>query len=59
LLGEVLAARMAGEPAPVDAALCAALDPARFLLRHLRAGGGGNAGPAVPAVTGDAEEGIR
>jgi len=36
LLGELLAARIAGEPAPVEAPLCAALDPARFLLRHLR-----------------------
>jgi tRNA 5-methylaminomethyl-2-thiouridine biosynthesis bifunctional protein len=37
LLGELLAARINGEPAPLEAALCAAVDPARFLLRHLRA----------------------
>lgn len=37
LLGELLAALISGEPAPVETALCAAVDPARFVLRHLRA----------------------
>jgi tRNA 5-methylaminomethyl-2-thiouridine biosynthesis bifunctional protein len=39
LLGELVAAQITGEPAPLEAALCAAVDPARFLLRHLRAPG--------------------
>ncbi|HYA58867.1 MAG TPA: bifunctional tRNA (5-methylaminomethyl-2-thiouridine)(34)-methyltransferase MnmD/FAD-dependent 5-carboxymethylaminomethyl-2-thiouridine(34) oxidoreductase MnmC, partial [Burkholderiaceae bacterium] len=36
LLGEHLASQIAGEPAPIEAALAAAVDPARFLLRQLR-----------------------
>jgi tRNA 5-methylaminomethyl-2-thiouridine biosynthesis bifunctional protein len=36
LLGELVAARINGEPAPLEAPLCGAVDPARFLLRHLR-----------------------
>jgi len=37
LLGELLASTITGEPAPVEAPLCGAVDPARYLLRHLRA----------------------
>jgi len=36
LLGEHLASMIAGEPAPIQAALASAVDPARFLLRQLR-----------------------
>ena len=36
LLGEHIASLIAGEPAPIEAALSAAVDPARFLLRDLR-----------------------
>lgn len=36
LLAELLAAAITGEPAPVEAALCDAVDPARYLLRQLR-----------------------
>lgn len=36
LLGEHLASLIAGEPAPIEAPLAAAVDPARFLLRQLR-----------------------
>ncbi len=36
LLGELVAARIEGEPLPVERALAAAVDPARFLLRRLR-----------------------
>ncbi len=38
LLGEIIAAAVTGEPAPVETALCNAVDPARYLLRHLRSG---------------------
>jgi tRNA 5-methylaminomethyl-2-thiouridine biosynthesis bifunctional protein len=40
LLGELLAATITGEPAPVESALCDAVDPARYLLRHLRSAPG-------------------
>ena len=40
LLGELLAALICGEPAPLESALCDAVDPARYLLRHLRAAPG-------------------
>jgi len=36
LLGEHLACLIHGEPAPIEVALSAAVDPARFLLRQLR-----------------------
>lgn len=36
LLGETLAASINGEPAPIDAALSAAVDPGRFVLRGWR-----------------------
>jgi len=36
LLGEHLACLINGEPAPIEVALSAAVDPARFLLRQLR-----------------------
>ncbi|HXY22946.1 MAG TPA: FAD-dependent 5-carboxymethylaminomethyl-2-thiouridine(34) oxidoreductase MnmC, partial [Burkholderiaceae bacterium] len=36
LLGEHLASMITGEPAPIETALAAAVDPARFLLRQLR-----------------------
>jgi len=36
LLGEHLASLIAGEPAPIEVGLTAAVDPARFLLRQLR-----------------------
>ena len=36
LLGEHIASLITGEPAPVETALAAAVDPARFLLRELR-----------------------
>lgn len=36
LLGELLAAQINGEPQPLERALGAAVDPARFLLRHVR-----------------------
>jgi len=36
LLGEHLACLIEGEPAPIEAPLSAAVDPARFLLRQLR-----------------------
>jgi len=36
LLGELLAAQISGEPLPLERRLVAALDPARFLLRHVR-----------------------
>jgi tRNA 5-methylaminomethyl-2-thiouridine biosynthesis bifunctional protein len=53
LLGELVAAQITGEPAPIEAALCAAVDPARFLLRHLRAPGAarglGDAAPRTAA----------
>ncbi|GHD60527.1 tRNA 5-methylaminomethyl-2-thiouridine biosynthesis bifunctional protein MnmC [Jeongeupia chitinilytica] len=38
LIGEMLACRLNGEPAPVESALLNAVDPARFLLRALRRG---------------------
>jgi tRNA 5-methylaminomethyl-2-thiouridine biosynthesis bifunctional protein len=37
LLAELIACRIEGEPLPVERALAAAVDPARFLLRSLRA----------------------
>lgn len=56
LLGEILAAQITGEPAPVEASLCAAVDPARFLLRHLRAPPGtpatGSGALAAPPADG-------
>ncbi|MEG1832013.1 MAG: FAD-dependent 5-carboxymethylaminomethyl-2-thiouridine(34) oxidoreductase MnmC [Burkholderiaceae bacterium] len=36
LAAELLAAQIEGEPLPVEAELAAALDPARFLLGHMR-----------------------
>lgn len=36
LLGELIAARIEGEPLPVESDLAAAVDPARFLLQSLR-----------------------
>ena len=39
LLGELLAAQISGEPLPLERRLVAAVDPARFLLRHLRVHG--------------------
>jgi tRNA 5-methylaminomethyl-2-thiouridine biosynthesis bifunctional protein len=36
LLGELVASQIDGEPQPVERALGASVDPARFLLRHLR-----------------------
>lgn len=36
LAAELLAARLEGEPLPLEASLAAALDPARFLLKQLR-----------------------
>ncbi|HAT33061.1 MAG TPA: tRNA U-34 5-methylaminomethyl-2-thiouridine biosynthesis protein [Janthinobacterium sp.] len=36
LAAELLAAQLDGEPAPLEASLVAALDPARFLLKDLR-----------------------
>ncbi len=50
LCAELLAARLDGEPLPIEAALAAALDPARFLLRERRrrgAGGGVVTGSGV------------
>lgn len=38
LLGELIAARIEGEPSPVESDLAAAVDPARFLLQALRRG---------------------
>jgi tRNA 5-methylaminomethyl-2-thiouridine biosynthesis bifunctional protein len=38
LAGELVAAQLEGEPWPVERALAAAIDPARFLLRRLRGG---------------------
>jgi tRNA 5-methylaminomethyl-2-thiouridine biosynthesis bifunctional protein len=38
LLGELIAARIEGEPWPVESDLAAAVDPARFLLQALRRG---------------------
>lgn len=38
LLGELIAARIEGEPLPVESDLAAAVDPARFLLQSLRRG---------------------
>ena len=43
LLGELLATLITGEPAPLESALCDAVDPARYLLRHLRAAPSGSA----------------
>jgi tRNA 5-methylaminomethyl-2-thiouridine biosynthesis bifunctional protein len=40
LAAELIAAQIEGEPWPVERPLAAALDPARFLLRRLRRGGG-------------------
>lgn len=40
LAAELLASRLEGEPLPVETDLAEALDPARFLLRRLRRGGG-------------------
>jgi tRNA 5-methylaminomethyl-2-thiouridine biosynthesis bifunctional protein len=39
LLGELIACLVEGEPAPVERALAAAVDPARFLLRRVRRSG--------------------
>lgn len=39
LAAELIAAQIEGEPWPIECDLAAAIDPARFLLRHLRAGG--------------------
>jgi tRNA 5-methylaminomethyl-2-thiouridine biosynthesis bifunctional protein len=36
LLAEHVAASICGEPAPLEAALAAAIDPGRFALRRLR-----------------------
>jgi tRNA 5-methylaminomethyl-2-thiouridine biosynthesis bifunctional protein len=36
LAAELIAAQIEGEPWPVERALAAALDPARFLLQRLR-----------------------
>jgi tRNA 5-methylaminomethyl-2-thiouridine biosynthesis bifunctional protein len=36
LLAELVACTITGEPLPIDARLAEAVDPARFLLRHLR-----------------------
>ncbi|PWF46107.1 FAD-dependent 5-carboxymethylaminomethyl-2-thiouridine(34) oxidoreductase MnmC [Massilia glaciei] len=45
LCAELLAARLDGEPLPLETALAGALDPARFLLRERRrAGAGGQNG---------------
>lgn len=40
LAGELIAAQAEGEPWPVERSLAGAIDPARFLLRRLRAGAG-------------------
>ncbi len=39
LSAELVASRIEGEPWPVERALADAVDPARFLLRHIRRGG--------------------
>jgi tRNA 5-methylaminomethyl-2-thiouridine biosynthesis bifunctional protein len=39
LSAELIAARLEGEPAPVERDLAEAIDPGRFLLRHLRGAG--------------------
>ena len=39
LSAELVASRIEGEPWPVERALADAIDPARFLLRHVRRGG--------------------
>jgi tRNA 5-methylaminomethyl-2-thiouridine biosynthesis bifunctional protein len=44
LLGELVAAGIEGEPAPLTRDLAAAVDPARFTLRRLRAPNAGGAG---------------
>jgi tRNA 5-methylaminomethyl-2-thiouridine biosynthesis bifunctional protein len=36
LLGELIAAQIEGEPAPIERSLAGSIDPARFLLRRLR-----------------------
>jgi tRNA 5-methylaminomethyl-2-thiouridine biosynthesis bifunctional protein len=36
ILGETIACRIEGEPPPLEKALLDAVDPARFILRHLR-----------------------
>jgi tRNA 5-methylaminomethyl-2-thiouridine biosynthesis bifunctional protein len=40
LLGEQIAAQIEGEPEPLERPLGAGIDPARYLLRHLRRGTG-------------------